>query len=339
MMIMKERVRNRTIDAALVNRQDIKDFMDSDADMRHLFELPTAILKERVALYKKLYMGVGDTPCYTVHLPNDNILRVKMEYANAMGNNHYSRCWIPYLFIAETLGVITPGETHLLEVTSGSAGISLSMAAKFLSYELTLVIPDELPSGRTAPMEYYGAEIVRVPGYIEDCIKELRRLLIKNDYFPCNHSEESADILVKIDRRIAAEYNSSYGVPDYCIVGLGNGTSTYAIFDYWRRFSHTPRLITYHPDVNTHDVVFGLFGHGPNVKLRHIQPALTLSDDCLNTTEMSLNEVTEVFCFDTEISNFGLSSLYGMLIAFEKAKHVTGKTFMTIGYDKNDRYE
>ena len=200
MMIMKERVRNRTIDAALVNRQDIKDFMDSDADMRHLFELPTAILKERVALYKKLYMGVGDTPCYTVHLPNDNILRVKMEYANAMGNNHYSRCWIPYLFIAETLGVITPGETHLLEVTSGSAGISLSMAAKFLSYELTLVIPDELPSGRTAPMEYYGAEIVRVPGYIEDCIKELRRLLIKNDYFPCNHSEESADILVKIDR-------------------------------------------------------------------------------------------------------------------------------------------
>jgi len=85
MMFMKERVRKRTIDAALVNRQDIKDFMDSDADMRHLFELPTAIPEERVALYKKLYMGVGNTPCYTVHLPNDNILRVKMSMPTPWG--------------------------------------------------------------------------------------------------------------------------------------------------------------------------------------------------------------------------------------------------------------
>ena len=179
-MLMKDRVRYNTIDAVLDSRQDIKDFMESDIDMHHLFDLPCSISEERVALYKKLYMGVGNTPCYTVHLPNDNILRVKMEYANAMGNNHYSRCWIPYLFIAEILGVIIPWETHLLEVTSGSAGISLAMAAKHLGYELTLVIPEELPSGRTAPMEYYGANLVRVPGYIDLCIRELRRLLVKN---------------------------------------------------------------------------------------------------------------------------------------------------------------
>ena len=336
MIKTRERERYQTIDAVLGNRPDIKEFMDSDAGMHLLFDIPTPINAQRVSLYKKLYEGVGNTPCYTVHLPNDNLLRIKMEYANAMGNNHYSRCWIPYLFIAETLGVISPGDTHLLEVTSGSAGISLAMATQELGYELTLVIPEELPEGRTAPMEYYGAHLIKVTGYIDSCIKELRRLLVSYIYYPCNHSEENADLLVKIDKRIASEYRSAFGVPDYSIVGLGNGTSTFAIFSYWHQFLNRPRLVTYHPDLKRHDVVYGLYG--PNVKLRHVEPALSLSDECLTTTDMDLHKVTDAFCYDTEISNLGLSSLYSIFISQEKSRHVYGKTFMTIGYDKSDRY-
>jgi cysteine synthase len=333
--MMKDRVRYKTIDAVLESRQDIKEFMDSEAGMQLLFDLPSSIPKARVALYKKLYVGIGNTSCYTVPLPNDNLLHIKMEYANGMGNNHYSRCWIPYLFIAETLGVIVPEETHLLEVTSGSAGISLSMAAKYLGYELTLVIPEELPVGRTAPMEYYGATLVRVSGYIGSCIKEMRRLLVKSNYFPCNHSEENADLLVKIDKRIAIEYRAAYGTPDYCIIGLGNGTSTYAIFDYWRSFKKQPDLVTYHPDLTKPGVVFGLYTS--NVNLRHIEPALSMATERLYTSEMDM--IRKMFCFDTEISNLGESSLYAIFIVLEKAKHVSGKTFFTIGYDKKDRYE
>lgn len=333
---MKGRVRYKTIDAVLESRQDIKAFMDGEADMHLLFDLPSSIPAERVARYKKLYAGIGNTSCYTIPLANDNLLRIKMEYANGMGNNHYSRCWIPYLFIAETLGVIVPEETHLLEVSSGSAGISLSMAANFLDYKLTLVIPDKLPKGRTAPMEYYGANLVKVPGYIGNCIKEMRRLLVRNTYFPCNHSEENADLLVKIDKRIAIEYKAVYGTPDYCIIGLGNGTSTYAIFDYWTSFKKQMELVTYHPDLTKPEVVFGLYTS--NVNLRHIEPALSMATERLYTSEMDIDMVRKLFCFDTEISNLGESSLYAIFIALEKAKHVASKTFFTIGYDKRDRY-
>jgi len=336
MIRLRERERYQTIDALLSERPDIKTFMDSNAAMHRLFDLPTPINEQRVLLYRYLYLGIGNTPCYTVHLPNNNLLHIKMEYANAMGNNHYSRCWIPYLFIAETLGIICPGDTHLLEVTSGSAGISLAMAARELGYELTLVIPEELPSGRTDPMEYYGANLVKVPGYIDNCVRELRKLLVKYVYFPCNHSEESADILVKIDRRIAAEFHNVVGIPDYSIVGLGNGTSTFALFSYWHQFEKRPHLVTYHPDLNRHDIVYGLYG--PNVKLRHVEPAQSLSDECLITTEMDLQSVRDSFCYDTEIANLGLSSLYGVYIAMEKSRRVYSKTFMTIGYDKSDRY-
>ena len=335
--LMKDRVRYKSIDSVLDGRQDIKEFMDSEADMHLLFDLPTTIPVERVARYKKLYAGIGKTACYTIPLANDNLLRIKMEYTNGMGNNHYSRCWIPYLFIAETLGVIVPEETHLLEVTSGSAGISLSMAANFLDYKLTLVIPEKLPAGRTAPMEYYGATLVRVPGYIGNCIKELRRLLVRNGYFPCNHSEENADLLVKIDKRIAIEYKAIYGTPDYCIIGLGNGTSTYAIFDYWTSFKKQPDLVTYHPDLTKPEVVFGLYTS--NVNLRHIEPALSMATERLYTSDMDIDMVRKLFCFDTEISNLGESSLYAIYIALGKSKYVSGKTFFTIGYDKRDSYE
>lgn len=326
----------KTIADEIYKKKDFISLLNGPKDIRKLFDLPSSLSPERTSLYKKLYKGIGNTPCYTVHLPNDNLLRIKMEYLNYLGNNHYSRCWLPYLFIAESLKVIKPGDTHLLEVTSGSAGISLAMAAQLLGYKLTLIIPEMLPRGRTEPMQHFGAELVRVSGYIDKCIEVLRRMLATNGYFPCNHSEEKADILVKVDKRIAIEYCVEYGAPDYCIIGLGNGTSTLAFFEYLKHILSGTKRITYHPDLEEEDVVFGLYG--PNVTLRHVDPALDLTDEKIITTGIDLNGVLDHFKFDTEISNLGPSSLYAINIAMEKAKEVSGKTFMTVGYDKKDRY-
>lgn len=328
--------RFKSISDVIESRKDIISFLDGFDNMDKIFDLKSNISAERVDLYRSLYNGVGNTNCYTVKLQNNNLLRIKMEYSNSMGNNHYSRCWIPYLFIAETLGVIIPYETHLLEVSSGSAGISLAMATKILGYGLTLVVPEMLPDGRTIPMQYYGAEVIKVPGYIDKCISLMRRILVKNNYFPCNHSEELADVLVKIDKRIAYEYFSNFGNPDYSIIGLGNGTSTLAIFDFFKSKSDKTKKVTYHPDLNEQDIVFGLYG--PNVNLRHVEPALKISDEVIITTGMNLETVLSYFKYDTEITNLGLSSLYAIDIALEISKNVSRKSFLTIGYDKNDRY-
>lgn len=335
-MIMKKQ-RFKSISDEIENRKDIISFLDSSENIEKLFDIPSSISNDRLLLYKKLYNGIGSTPCYTVNLPNDNILHIKMEYANSMGNNHYSRCWIPYLFIAETLGVIKPGESHLIEVSSGSSGISLSMAVKYLDYKLTLVIPEMLPEGRIAPMKHYGADVIAVPGYIDKCISALRRLIVQNKYFPCNHSEELSDILVKVDKRIASEYYNNYNLPEFCIAGLGNGTSTLAVFDFFKSVSAKTFNITYHPNLKEKDIVFGLYG--TNVNLRHVDPALSISDEIIITTGMDLNIVLDYFKYDTEICNLGISSLYGILIALEKSKNVKEKTFFTIGYDKKDRYK
>lgn len=328
--------RFKTLYSEINKRPDILKFLDGDESISKLFDLPNTLATHRIILYKSIYEGVGHTPVYQLPLPNNNRLHIKSEYFNSMGNSHYSRCWIPYLFVAEVLNIIIPGETHLIEVTSGNAGIALAMACEALNYKLTLVIPSFLPDGRVYPMINHGADIVKVDGYIDKCIHRLKRLVVSNQYFPCNHSEEMADILVKIDKRISAEYIRDFGKPDFAIVGLGNGTSTVAIFDYFKKISNNIKTITFHPDPEKDDLVFGLFR--PIFNLRHIEPALNLSDVRLYTTGRDLSEVKHFFEFDTEIVNFGFSSLYAIHIAMEYANIESNQTFFTIAYDKIDRY-
>lgn len=325
-----------TIADKIEEREDIISLLDGEQSIDRLFLLPNGLPQERIKLYKKLYAGIGDTPVYTANLPNNNTLHIKSEYFNSLGNSHYSRLWVPYLFIAEILGVIIPGHSHLIEVTSGNSGIALSMACNKLGYELTLVLPSNLPKSRIEPMLKYGANIVKVNGYIDKCIHYLRRLVVEDNLFPCNHSEEHADIQVKIMKRIAIEYIQKYNYPDLSILGLGNGTSTFALFNYFRTNSFPTKNLSYYPDPNNKKIVLGLYT--PNVSLRHIEPAKALSEDIVYIYPEKLGEVYSFFKYDTEIVNLGHSSQYAIQLALEISRKVESKKILTLAYDKNDRY-
>ncbi len=329
-------IRFQTIANKIQESDDILSFLEGERKIEGLFDLPNDLPSERIELYKKLYVGIGNTPIYQVNLPNNNKLHIKSEYFNSLGNSHYSRLWVPYLFIAELLRVITPGLSHLIEVTSGNSGIALAMACKALNFQLTLVVPSNLPKGRIEPMLGYGANIVEVNGYIDKCISKLRKLVVSNGLYPCNHSEELADIQVKIMKRIAVEYYNEFGLPDFSVIGLGNGTSTLALFDYFNTIKGNTRNIIFYPDPQKSDIVLGLYS--PIVSLRHIEPAMTLADQTIYTSPNALSEVLSYFDFDTEITNFGHSSLYAIYIALEVAKQVSCQTFFTIAYDRIDRY-
>jgi cysteine synthase len=313
-----------------------QEFIKGNSDLKYLFGLENKISEERKIKYKKLYQGIGNTHCYSVNLPNNNRLKIKMEYSNSMGNNHYARYWIPYLFIAESLELIKPGKTKIIEVTSGSAGIALAMATKELEFDTTIIVPKMLPKNRLQPMIDYGAKLELVDGYIDKCIEKFISLVKQNDYFPTNHSEEKSDFIVNVFSRIGKEFLSSYKCPDYAVIGLGNGTTTYSVFSEFKNRGCNTKCISYHPDLTKSQLVFGLYG--PNVNLKHIEMANALTDEKIFTNDIYFNEIDEYFKNDTEIINLGPSSKYGIAIAYNIAKTVSKKTFLTIGYDKNDRY-
>ena len=334
---MKKKKKIVTVADKIGKRPDILRLLNSDTSLERVFELPNELASERIDLYRKSYFGVGDTGCYKVNLPNENKLYIKMEYANSMGNSHYARFWLVYLFIAEILGVIKPGETNIIEVTSGSSGIALAMAAEILDFNVTLLVPSCLPEGRVAPMRRKTTTIIPVDGYIDACIDELRKMITGGGYFATNHSEERADILIHVFSRIGHEFVQQYGFPDYAILGMGNGSTTEAIGRVFRKNVDKTKIWSFRPDFERKsEVVFGLLA--PNLDLRHVSEAGKIIDELHFTNDVDLTPILTKFKHDTEISELGYSSLYAIYFAYEISRSQKGKSIFTIGYDKRSRY-
>ncbi|MCF7859760.1 MAG: PLP-dependent lyase/thiolase [Candidatus Cloacimonetes bacterium] len=322
----------------IIKRQDVIDFLNSNKPLNYLFDMPFNLPLARIELYKRTYFGIGNTECYKINLKNNNQLYLKMEYLNSMGNTHYSRFWLIYLFLCEAFGIISPNKTKILEVTSGSSGIALARAANIFQYFTTIIVPNILPQTRTSPMNNKYVNVISVPGYIPECIDKLRVLNKETIYFATNHSEEKSDTIIKVFSRIAHEIINEHIDPDYSIIALGNGTSTLAIAKTLKLHNPNTQVWTYKPDFERKpdDIVFGLIV--PNIDFRHLKPALSYVDKVLFTTGVDLSEIKNYFQFDTEISNLGFSSLYGIYFAIDLAKSVQEKKILTLGYDKIDRY-
>ena len=118
-------------------------------------------------IYTSVEQLIGKTPllelCRTEQAEHLQArVLVKLEKCNP-GGSVKDRVALQMVLDAEAKGLLKAGAT-LIEATSGSTGIGLTVIAATRGYRTVIVMPDSMSVERQMLMRAYGAEVVLTPG-------------------------------------------------------------------------------------------------------------------------------------------------------------------------------
>jgi cysteine synthase len=171
---------------------------------------------------------IGYTPLVrlnSIPYPNSAEFIVKLESQNPM-DSVKDRIGAAMIEDAERKGEIKPGETVIIEPTSGNTGIALAFAAAVKGYKLIVTMPDTVTVERRRVLTSLGSEVVLTPGAegMKGAIKKAAEIFeeTKNSWTPGQFDNPSNP---EVHRRTTAEeiWEDTDGRIDAFVAGVGTG--------------------------------------------------------------------------------------------------------------------
>ena len=170
---------------------------------------------------------MGGTPLVELSALAEDLpgrVAVKLENFNPAGSVK-DRIGVAMIEAAEAAGEIAPGESTIVEATSGNTGIALAFVAAAKGYELILTLPEGMSRERQALLSLYGArvEIVESMGGMGEAVETARKLGREDGYFLPDQFSNPAN--PDIHRRTTAEeiWADTDGKVDVFVAGVGTG--------------------------------------------------------------------------------------------------------------------
>ncbi|MFT5441119.1 MAG: cysteine synthase A [Myxococcota bacterium] len=297
--------------------------------------------------YNDITELIGGTPMVRLNRVTDGLsaeIFVKLESANP-GNSVKDRIGLGMIDAAEKAGSIVPGQTVIVEPTSGNTGIALAMVAAVKGYDCILVMPDTFSLERRVTLRAFGAKLVLTEGAkgMTGAVERANEIAarIPNSFVPQQFRNPANP---EVHRRTTAEeiWADTDGKVDALIAGVGTGGTITGVGQVLKKRKSSFETIAVEPDASPvlsggspgpHKIQGIGAGFIPEVMDSTLPSGvITVSNEAAIAMALRLAREEGILC--------GISSGGNVVAAIEYAKRAgnENKLIVTIVCDFGERY-